>query len=324
MTRVFSGVQPTGILHLGNYLGAMKKFETLQNDFECFFAIADLHAITIHREPTELKKRIRELACFFLAIGVDYNKSNIFIQSHVPEHAQLAWLLQCNVYTGEMFRMTQFKEKGEGRDTSTIGLLTYPSLMAADILLYKTDLVPVGEDQKQHLELTRDIAKRFNNNFGDLFVIPEPLINERGSRIMALDEPTKKMSKSAVSEYNYISLLDDQDVIYKKIMRSVTDSENIIRFDAEKKSGISNLLTIVSLLTDTKIESLVKKYENVSYGSFKKDVAEIIDFSLNTIKERFYHWNEKKELDDIMNTGAEKAHSVAKETLQSAKELMGL
>lgn len=324
MQRVFSGVQPTGNIHLGNYLGAMKRFVDLQHDYESFYCIVNLHALTIPRDPEELRKRTRELACFYLAIGLDPTKSTIFVQSHVGAHSQLSWLLECSSYIGELNRMTQYKEKGEGKETVTVGLYTYPVLMAADILLYQTDTVPVGEDQKQHLELARDIAQRFNQKYGETFRVPEPLIGEVGARIMGLDNPEKKMSKSADSPANYIGLLEDSKVISKKIMRAVTDSENEVRFDMQHKPGVSNLLTIYSLMTGETIPDLEKKYQGSGYGTFKKELAEIVVDKLAVIQDNYQRFDKSGEVENVLKQGAEKANAIAEQTLAKAKEFMGV
>ncbi|MBO8170848.1 MAG: tryptophan--tRNA ligase [Bacillaceae bacterium] len=324
MKRVFSGVQPTGTIHLGNYLGAMKRFVDLQDDYESIFCIVDLHALTVPRDPEELRNKTRELALFYLAIGLDPEKTTIFTQSSVSAHSELAWLLQCVAHVGELNRMTQYKEKGQGKDTVTAGLYTYPVLMAADILLYQTEVVPVGEDQKQHLELTRDIAQRFNNRYGEAFTIPEPLINEIGARIMALDEPTKKMSKSAESPNNYIGLLEEPKIINKKIMRAVTDSENEVRFDPENKPGISNLLTIYSLMSETPVSELEQKYQGLGYGAFKKDLAEVVVDRISEIQDRYRRWEKDGGVEDVLRQGAEKVSVIAEETMERVKDLMGL
>ena len=249
MKRVFSGVQPTGNIHLGNYLGALKQFPELQDEYECIYCIVDEHAITVPNDPKELKAHILDVASLYLAIGIDPKKSIIFVQSDVAAHAELAWILTCNAYTGELFRMTQFKSKSQNKESAPAGLLMYPVLMASDILLYDTDIVPVGADQKQHIELTRDLAIRVNNTVKEIFVVPEGRFMKEGARIMALDDPTQKMSKSAPNPLSRISLLDDEAQIKKAIMKATTDSEGIIKFDIENKPGVSNLLTIYSVLS---------------------------------------------------------------------------
>ncbi|MGZ4030663.1 MAG: tryptophan--tRNA ligase, partial [Tumebacillaceae bacterium] len=270
--RVFSGVQPSGNLTIGNYLGALKQFVDLQHQADALYCVVDLHAITVPQDPEELRRRSREIAQIYLASGVDPQHATIFIQSHVREHAELGWLLQCMSYMGELNRMTQYKDKSEGKSAVSVGLFTYPVLMAADILLYDTTHVPVGDDQKQHIELTRDIAERFNGRFGDTFVIPEPHIQEFGARIMALDEPTKKMSKSAENEGSRIAMLEDPAKFKKKIMRAVTDTDNEIRFDEENKPGVSNLLTLYSLFADKPIPEVVNHFQGQGYGTLKKEL----------------------------------------------------
>ena len=275
MKRVFSGVQPTGNIHLGNYLGALKQFVELQEDHECIYCIVDMHAITVPQDPAVLKEHILDVAALYLAVGVDPEKSIVFVQSDVPGHAELSWILTCNSYTGELSRMTQFKDKSKNKESAPAGLFTYPILMAADILLYDTDVVPVGNDQKQHIELCRDLAIRVNGKYPDTFVIPDGRFLKEGARIMALDDPSKKMSKSAENIHSRISLLDDPSKIKKSIMKATTDSEGVIRFDTENKPGISNLLNIYSVLSGISIAKLEKRYEGKGYGDFKKDLVEV-------------------------------------------------
>lgn len=323
MKRVFSGVQPSGDIHIGNYLGAMRQFVALQDDYDCFFCVVDLHALTVPQDPVELKKNTIELAALYMAIGLDPKKVTLFVQSHVSAHAELAWLLQCITYFGELSRMTQFKEKSKGKESVSVGLFTYPDLMAADILLYKTHYVPVGEDQKQHLELTRDVAQRFNNRFGETFVIPEPMILKFGARIMSLTDPTKKMSKSDADPNNRVNLLDDPDTIYRKIMKAVTDSESEIRLDWEKKPGISNLLTIYSLFTGMEVDEVVNKFKGQGYGTLKKELAEVVIDKLSVIQKNYRDISEEEVL-RVLKEGAERAEAVAVETLKEVKEKMGL
>ncbi|HHW56532.1 MAG TPA: tryptophan--tRNA ligase [Clostridia bacterium] len=323
MKRVFSGVQPTGDTHIGNYLGAMRQFVALQDDYECFFCAVDLHALTVPQDPKVLKEKTIELAALYLAIGLDPKKVTIFIQSHVPAHAELAWLLQCITYFGELSRMTQFKDKSKGKESVSVGLFTYPDLMAADILLYNTHYVPVGEDQKQHLELTRDIAQRFNNRFGETFVVPEPMILKLGARIMSLTDPTKKMSKSDSDPNNRINLLDEPSVIKKKIMKAVTDSESEIRLDWDNKPGVSNLLTIYSLFTGMEIEEVINKFNGQGYGSLKKELAEIVIDKLTVIQKNYKDLSRDYVL-QVLKEGAERAQAVAEKTLKEVKEKMGL
>ncbi|KHO62564.1 MULTISPECIES: tryptophan--tRNA ligase [Thermoanaerobacter] len=323
MKRVFSGVQPSGDIHIGNYLGAMRQFVALQEDYECFFCVVDLHALTVPQDPIKLKENTIELAGLYLAIGLDPKKVTLFVQSHVSAHAELAWLLQCMTYFGELSRMTQFKEKSKGKETVSVGLFTYPDLMAADILLYNTDYVPVGEDQKQHLELTRDIAQRFNNRFGETFVVPEPMILKFGARIMSLTDPTKKMSKSDSDQNNRINLLDEPSTIKKKIMRAVTDSETEIRLDWENKPGVSNLLTIYSLFTGMEIEEVVNKFKGEGYGTLKKELAEVVIDKLTVIQKNYKDLSRDYVL-KVLKEGAERAQAVAEKTLKEVKEKMGL
>ncbi|MDK2794092.1 MAG: tryptophanyl-tRNA synthetase [Caldanaerobacter sp.] len=323
MKRVFSGVQPSGDIHIGNYLGAMRQFVALQDDYDCFFCVVDLHALTVPQDPVKLKKNTIELAALYMAIGLDPKKVTLFVQSHVSAHAELAWLLQCITYFGELSRMTQFKEKSKGKESVSVGLFTYPDLMAADILLYKTHYVPVGEDQKQHLELTRDVAQRFNNRFGETFVIPEPMILKFGARIMSLTDPTKKMSKSDADPNNRVNLLDDPDTIYRKIMKAVTDSESEIRLDWEKKPGISNLLTIYSLFTGMEVDEVVNKFKGQGYGTLKKELAEVVIDKLSVIQKNYRDISEEEVL-RVLKEGAERAEDVAVETLKEVKEKMGL
>ncbi len=324
MRRVFSGVQPSGNLTIGNYLGAIKQFVEQQNEAEALYCVVDLHAITVPQDPAELRKRSREIVQLYLASGVDPNKATVFIQSHVKEHAELGWILQCASYMGELNRMTQFKDKSEGKQSVHVGLYTYPILMAADILLYDATHVPVGDDQKQHIELTRDIAERFNGRFGETFVIPEPQIQKFGARIMALDEPTKKMSKSAENENSRIAILEQPSVFKKKIMRAVTDTENEIRFDEENKPGISNLLTIYSLFANASVEELVARYQGQGYGNLKKDLVELMTDKLGAIQKRYEELNDPAELDKILVASAEKARTIAERTVNRVKDAMGL
>ncbi|KZE63445.1 tryptophan--tRNA ligase [Fictibacillus phosphorivorans] len=324
MSVIFSGIQPSGNLTIGNYIGAMRHFVELQHEHECYFCVVNQHAITVAQDPVELKKNSRNLAALYLAAGIDPVKSTIFIQSDVPAHTKMGWMLQCVTYIGELERMTQFKDKSTGKEAVSAGLLTYPPLMAADILLYNTGIVPVGDDQKQHLELTRDIAERFNKKYRDIFVIPEPRIASEGARIMSLVDPEKKMSKSDPNQNAFISMLDDESVILKKIKRATTDSDGVVAYDKENKPGISNLLTIYSQLTGESISSLVEKYEGKGYGDFKQGVAEAVINTLKPIQDRYKEYVDSSELDDILDQGAEKANFVANKTLNKAERAMGL
>ncbi len=324
MSRVFSGVQPTGNIHLGNYLGALKQFVELQDENECIYCIVDEHAITVPQNPKELKQHILDVAALYMAVGVDPKKSIVFVQSQVSGHAELGWILNCCANTGELFRMTQFKAKSTGKESVGAGLLTYPVLMAADILLYDTDIVPVGNDQKQHIELTRDLAIRVNNKYGKTFVVPDGRFLKSGARVMALDDPTAKMSKSAANEHSRISLLDEPSKIKKSIMKSTTDSEGIIRFDIENKPGVSNLLSIYSALTGRSIESLEKDYEGHGYGDLKKDLVEVVTESLAPIQQRYKDIRESQTLIDALNDGAERADVIAQNTLKRVRDTFGL
>lgn len=324
MKRVFSGVQPTGNIHLGNYLGALKQFVELQEDHECIYCIVDMHAITVPQDPKVLKEHILDVAALYLAVGVDPEKSIVFVQSDVPGHAELSWILTCNSYTGELSRMTQFKDKSKNKESAPAGLFTYPVLMAADILLYDTDVVPVGNDQKQHIELCRDLAVRVNGKYPDTFVIPDGRFLKEGARIMALDDPTKKMSKSAENIHSRISLLDEPSKIKKSIMKATTDSEGIIRFDVENKPGISNLLNIYSVLSGTGVSDLEKKYEGRGYGDFKKDLVEVTVEALTPIRERFEEIRNSEELLRILEDGARRADAIAQKTMKRVKGKFGL
>lgn len=324
MKTVFSGIQPSGTLTLGNYLGAMKHFVDMQNDYNCYFCIVDQHAITVPQDRLKLRENIRSLAALYLAVGIDQEKATLFIQSEVPAHAQLGWLMQCVSYIGELERMTQFKDKSDGKEAVSSALLTYPPLMAADILLYQTDIVPVGEDQKQHLELTRDLAERFNKKYNDIFTIPEVKIPKVGARIMSLNDPTKKMSKSNPNAKSYISMLDDPATITKKIKSAVTDTEGTIRFDRDEKPAVSNLLSIYSLCSGQSIKEIEAKYEGKGYGDFKSELAEVVVETLRPIQERYYQLIESDELDHILDHGAEKANLVASRMITKAENAMGL
>lgn len=324
MKKIFSGVQPTGNVTLGNYIGAFKQFTDLQHDYDCVFCIVDQHAITVPQEPAELRKTISSLAALYLAVGLDPEKVTLFIQSEVPAHAQAGWIMQCISYIGELERMTQFKDKSAGKEAVSAGLLTYPPLMAADILLYNADLVPVGDDQKQHVELTRDLAERFNKRFGEVLTIPDISLPKSGARIKSLQDPLKKMSKSDPNKKGTIALLDSPKDIEKKIKSAVTDSEGIVAYDVANKPGVSNLLAIESSLTNHSIEELVKKYDGLGYGAFKAGVAESVIGHLAPIQERYNELIESDRLDDILDAGAEKAHAIASATLRAMEDAMGL
>lgn len=324
MKRVFSGVQPTGNIHLGNYLGALKQFVELQEDHECIYCIVDMHAITLPQDPKMLREHILDVAALYLAVGVDPKKSIVFVQSDVPGHAELSWVLTCSSYTGELSRMTQFKDKSKNKESAPTGLFTYPVLMAADILLYDADVVPVGNDQKQHIELCRDLAIRVNNKYKKTFVVPEGRFLKEGARIMALDDPTKKMSKSAENVHSRISLLDDPAKIKKSIMKATTDSDGVIRFDVENKPGVSNLMNIYSVLSGTSIAELEAKYEGKGYGDFKKDLVEVTVEALAPIKARYEEIRNSQELIDVLKDGASRADAIAQKTMARVKENFGL
>src|SRR5699024_3363760 len=276
LKTIFSGIQPRGTLTLGNYLGAMRQFVQLQENHHCYFCIVDQHAITVPQDPKTLKENIKSLAALYIASGIDPEKSTLFIQSEVPAHTELGWMLQSIAYMGELERMTQFKDKAEGRSAVSSALFTYPVLMAADILLYQSNLVPVGDDQTQHLELTRDVAERFNNRFGDTFAIPEIRIPDVGARIMSLQEPTKKMSKSDENTRGFISMLDTPKQMEKKIKSAVTDSDGVVTYDPENKSGVSNLLSIFASCTGESIEATEAHFKNKRYGDLKSEVAQAV------------------------------------------------
>lgn len=324
MKRVFSGVQPTGNIHIGNYLGALKQFVELQDDHECIYCIVDEHAITVPQDPKELRKHILDVAALYMAIGVDPKKSIIFVQSAVSGHAELGWILCCNSYTGELTRMTQFKAKSGGKESVGTGLLTYPVLMAADILLYDTDVVPVGNDQKQHIELTRDIAIRVNNKYGETFVVPDGRFMKSGARIMALDDPTAKMSKSAVNVHSRISLLDEDSKIKKSIMRATTDSDGEIRYDGENKPGVSNLLSIYSAFSGVGVEDVAAEFAGKGYGDFKKALVALTQEALAPIKKNFEEIRGSQELIKVLDEGAEKADAIAQKTLKRVRDKFGL
>lgn len=324
MKRVFSGVQPTGNIHIGNYLGALKQFVELQNENDCLYCIVDMHSITVQQDPATLRKNILDVAALYLAVGLDPKKSIVFVQSDVSGHAELCWVLTCAAYTGELSRMTQFKQKSKGRESAPAGLFNYPVLMAADILLYDTDIVPVGNDQKQHIELTRDLAIRVNNKYGNTFVVPDGRFLKSGARIMALDDPTCKMSKSAENVHSRISLLDTPQKIKKSIMKATTDSDGVVRFDMENKQGISNLLNIYSAFSGKEVSEIERNYEGHGYGDFKKDLVEIAVDAMTPIQERFQEIRESQELLEILKDGAERANAISEVTIKRVKERFGL
>ena len=322
---IFSGAQPSGKLTLGNYLGAIKNWTDLQEEYNCYYSVVDLHAITVPQEAKDLRANTMQLLAQYLACGLDPEKNTIFIQSHVSAHTELMWILSTMTYMGELSRMTQFKDKSQKNEANlNAGLFTYPVLMAADILLYQTDLVPVGEDQKQHLELARDLANRFNNRYSPTFKVPEPYIQKAGARVMSLKEPTKKMSKSDENENAYILLIDDADTIRRKIKRSVTDSVGIVQY-SDEQPGIKNLLNIYSKLSDKSIDEIVTMYEGKGYGDFKADVAEVIVEALRPIRERYEEILKDKEyLESVYAKGAQRAEAQARKTLRKVYKKVGL
>lgn len=323
---IFSGSQPSGFLTLGNYVGALKNWVALQDEYDCIYCIVDLHSLTVRQDPQELRARSRSFLAQYIACGLDPEKSIIFIQSHVSAHAELTWILNCFTYMGELSRMTQFKEKAKiHSDNVNAGLFTYPVLMAADILLYQTDLVPVGEDQKQHLEISRDIAVRFNNIYGDVFTIPDGYIPKVGARIMSLQDPTSKMSKSDENPNAYIGLLDKPGVVMRKFRRAVTDSDMQIRYDEENKAGISNLMSIYSSMTGKSFDEIEKDFDGKGYGDFKTAVGESVVDTLKPIQDRYEELMEDKTyLDTVMREGAEKAEYIANKTLRKVYRKVGL
>ena len=322
---IFSGIQPSGNLTLGNYLGALKSWVDLQDDFNCYYCVVDMHAITVRQEPAALRKRCADVLSLLIAAGLDPDKNTMFIQSHVSAHAELAWVLNCYTYMGELNRMTQFKDKcAKHADNINAGLYTYPVLMAADILLYQTDLVPVGVDQKQHLELTRDIAERFNNLYGDVFKIPEAYIPKVGAKIMSLQEPEKKMSKSDENPNAFIALMDPPDVIRAKIKRAVTDSDGEIRFDPENKPGVSNLLSIYGAIKGIAPEDAQKDFSGMGYGQLKEGVAESVLSVLEPLQQRYSEIRSNKPfLNEIMRAGAERASYVANKVVSKVHKKIG-
>lgn len=321
---VFSGVQPSGNLTLGNYIGAIKNWIELQDEYDCNFSVVNLHAITVPQLPAELRKNTLSVLALYLAAGLDPKKCNIFIQSHVPEHLELSWILSSISYMGQLGRMTQYKEKSrKSEENLNAALFTYPVLMAADILLYGANLVPVGEDQKQHMELARDLAERFNNKYSETFVVPEALIKEDGARVMSLQEPNKKMSKSDDNENGYILILDDRETIIRKIKRAVTDSEGVIRY-SDDQPGVKNLLNIYSVLTGQEIEAIVKKYEGKGYGDFKGDLAEIVADYLEPIRLRYNEIIKDKDyLEEVYREGAQRASYKARKILSKVQRKVG-
>jgi tryptophanyl-tRNA synthetase len=323
--RVFSGIQPTGSLMIGNYLGAIKYWVSMQETYDNIFCIVDLHAITVPQDPGVLKDRIREVTGLLLAAGIDPDRSIVFVQSHVPAHSELAWILNCFIPMGWMQRMTQYKEKAQKqKEQVSVGLFDYPALMAADILLYRTEVVPVGEDQKQHVELARDAAQRFNNIYGETLVLPEPLIPDIGARIMGLDDPTKKMSKSETASGHAINLLDSPDAIRGKIMRATTDSHRDVLFN-ERRPGVNNLLTIYQSFTGEKKADIEVHFQGKGYGDLKKELAEVVIEGLRPLQERYRELTaDPGRIDAILAEGAAKARPLAEKTLAEVQARVGL
>lgn len=321
---IFSGIQPSGNLTIGNYFGAIKNWVKLQDEYECYYCVVDLHAITVRQEPKELRRRTLEVLATYIACGIDPDKNTLFIQSHVPAHSEAAWLLNCSSYIGELNRMTQFKDKSQRYGESvSVGLLDYPVLMAADILLYNTDLVPVGNDQKQHLELARDIAMRFNNAYSPTFKVPEPYIPKAGARIMDLQNPTKKMSKSADNANSFVLIMDSPDVVRKKLSRAVTDSIGIVKYN-DDQPGVKNLINILSTATGKTVEDIEKEYDGVGYAKFKNDVAEAIVSEIEPVQKKVKELLEDKDyLESIYKKGADKANYVAGKMLSKMQRKIG-
>ena len=323
---ILSGIQATGRLHLGNFLGALDNWVKMQEEYNCYYMIANSHSLTVRNDPETLKNNTLKIIALYVAAGLDPDKNTLFIQSQVKEHAELAWILNCYTYMGELSRMTQFKDKSQKHeDNINAGLFTYPVLMAADILLYKADLVPVGEDQRQHLEITRDIAGRFNKIYGDTFVIPDAYIREASARIMGLQDPTGKMSKSSTNVNDTIFLDDEPETIIKKFKKAVTDSENVVRYDIENKPGISNLMCIYGALTNKNEEEIEEEFRGKGYGEFKMAVANKVVERLEPIQKRLKELlDNPKYLEEIYTNGAEKARKLASKTLEEVKNKIGI
>lgn len=321
---IFSGIKPSGDLTLGNYIGAIKNWVKLQDDYDCYFCVVDLHAITVRQEPKDLRQRTLEILSIYIASGIDPDKNTLFIQSHVPAHSEAAWLLNCYTYMGELGRMTQYKDKSQKLgDSISAGLFNYPVLMAADILIYNADLVPIGKDQKQHLEIARDIAERFNNIYSPTFVIPDAYIPTEGAKIMDLQNPTKKMSKSEENPNGYILIMDPPEVIRKKVSRAVTDSLGIVKY-SDEQPGVKNLINILSVLTKASPEEIAKNYEGKGYSQFKSDVAEAIIKELEPIQTKVKELMANKSyLEEIYKKGAEKANYVSMKTLRKMQKKIG-
>ena len=325
MKRMLSGIKPTGQLTLGNYIGALRNFVNYQDDYEMIVFIANLHCITEYQEPKELRKNLTDAVALYLECGLDPNKATIFLQTDVKEHAQLGYIMACNTYLGELNRMTQFKDKTQkGEKNLTAGLYTYPCLMAADILLYDADYVPVGEDQKQHVELTRDLAERFNNKYSETFVVPQPLIAKVGARIMSLSDPSKKMSKSDETNKGCIYLLDDLNVARKKVMSAVTDSIGIIQLDKENQPGLYNLIEIASSLSGRSMQDIADEFSGQGYGQLKSYVADVVCAELEKIQSRYKEILESKQIEKVLEDGAKKASEIARKKLAKVEKKIGL
>lgn len=324
--RIFSGVQPSGNLTIGNYLGAIKNWIPMQDEFECLYCVVDLHTLTVRQKPADLRQRSLNLLALYMACGLDPKKSTLYLQSHVSAHAELAWILNCYTYMGELNRMTQFKDKSvKHGDNINAGLFTYPVLMAADILLYQTQLVPIGQDQKQHLEITRDIAERFNNIYGETFTIPEAYIPKIGARIMSLQEPEKKMSKSDENENAYVFILDSEDAVLRKFKRAVTDSQREIRYDEVNKPGVSNLISIYSSVTGKSFSDIEKEFEGSSYGDLKEAAGQSVAEMLKPIRQKYNEFSADKDyLNSILKENSEKAAYMARKTLSKVYRKVGL
>lgn len=326
MERLISGIKPTGGLTLGSYIGAIKQYVELQRDYESYVFVADMHAITVPQDRDELRKNIKDIVAVYIACGLDPEETTIYIQSENPYHAQLSWILECHTYLGELNRMTQFKDKNqkEGNQNLSCGLYTYPVLMASDIIIYDADIVPVGEDQKQHVELTRNVAERFNNKYGYTFKVPKPVVPKEGARIKDLQDPTKKMSKSDEDHKGCILLLDDEIIIRKKIMSAVTDSDNKVHFDEQNKPGISNLMTIYGSLSNISIEEVEDKFKDSNYGTFKKEVADAVVNTLIPIQKRYNEIINSSLIDDVLDRGIKKVREMAKNKCLDVQKKIGL
>ena len=324
MKKMLTGLQPTGIITLGNYIGAIKQMVKYQNEYESYIFIADLHSLTVAQNPLELRKNIRSLVAIYLACGIDPDKNTIFIQSENEYHTNISWLLECSTYFGELSRMTQFKDKSSKNVNFSVGLFTYPVLMASDILAYDVDYVPVGIDQKQHVEIARDIAIRFNKKYGDIFKVPDVMISDSGTKIMDLVDPLKKMSKSSENQKGVIRLLDDVSVIRKKIMSATTDSDMCVKFDILNKPGISNLINIYSALTGKKVSEIEEEFKDSNYGNFKKSVADVVVDEVSKIQDKYNEIIDSSYLDEILDKGINATREVAKAKYELMKDKMGL